>query len=464
VAASSTDIGLAKVIVATPKRRLEVALPEHLPVAALLPTLLRHSEDDLAADRPHTGGWLLRRMDGVPLDGGRTLAAQAVRDGEVLHLLPRHADWPELDYDDLVEVIAAGARRGGAPWTRAATRTWGLAVTALTLSLPPVVVLMAGGAWLGPAIVLLVLSVLLVTAGIVLSRALADSVAGAVIGVLALPNGLIGGLLLLGGELPLRQLGAPHLLMGSAIILTLGVIGYAGVADLHRLFVAGIVTGLGGAAGAGLVLTGINRVGAAAIVITVFLLIGPAHPLLSVWLAKVPMPVIPRSAEDLRTNDVLPPPQQTMARVIRSTELLAGVLLGTAAITAVSAVMLAAAGTVSALLLAGTVAAAHLLRARMVVAIRQRAAVLVGGIVAMVATVIGATAAAPGWARFGVVLPTLLLAAALVGVAALTLSRRAPSPKLGRWADIVDVLLTLAAGPIAAQTLGLYHLMRGLAG
>ena len=147
VAASSTETGLAKVIVATPKRRLELALPEHLPVAALLPTLLRQGGDDLADDGADTGGWLLRRADGVPLEPARTLSAQVVRDGEVLHLMPRRVQWPELEYDDIVDAIATGARRGGPPWTRAATRATGLAVTALTLLLIPVTVLMTGGRW-----------------------------------------------------------------------------------------------------------------------------------------------------------------------------------------------------------------------------------------------------------------------------------------------------------------------------
>jgi type VII secretion integral membrane protein EccD len=464
VAASSTETGLAKVIVAAPRRRLEVALPEHLPVMSLLPTLLRQGSDELAGDGLNAGGWVLRRADGTQVDGARSLAAQSIRDGEVLHLQPRYVEWPELEYDDIVDAIAAGARQGGPPWTRSATRLCGLAVTALTLLLIPVTVLMTGGRWIWPATAALVLSVLLAVSGIVLSRALADSVAGAVLGALALPNGLLGGLLVLADSLPLREFGAPQVLMASTTVLLLAVVGYVGVADLKRLFVAGIVSGTAGVLGAGLALTSMHAAAAAAVVVTVFLVFSPAFPLLSVRLAKVPLPAVPRDAEDLRAADTFPSLAQTMAQVAHSTELLAGALLGTGIVAAIGAAMLAAAGQLSTLLLAGVVSGAFLLRARMLVAIRQRLALLAGGVAGMVAVVFGTTVAVPAWARFAVVLPALIVVAVLVCAAALTYSRRAPSPYLGRWADVGDVVLTLAAGPIAAAVLGLYQVMRGLAG
>ena len=104
---------LARVTVSTPTRRMDVALPENAIVAELLPHLLRHAGDDLADDGEQHGGWTLRRATGAALDPTRSLGAQGVRDGELLNLAPRRADWPELAYDDIVEVIASGARRSG---------------------------------------------------------------------------------------------------------------------------------------------------------------------------------------------------------------------------------------------------------------------------------------------------------------------------------------------------------------
>src|SRR5688500_4718816 len=94
---------LTRLVIAAPKGRVDLALPEHLPLVSLLPAVLRHTGDDPAVDGSREGGWALRRSDGAGLDLTRSLAAQNVRDGEILHLVPRRSDWPELSYDDMVD-------------------------------------------------------------------------------------------------------------------------------------------------------------------------------------------------------------------------------------------------------------------------------------------------------------------------------------------------------------------------
>ena len=117
------SVGLARVTISAPQRRVDVALPEHVPLAELLPEVLRHAGEGLADDGEKHGGWVLRRTDGVALATSQGLFPQGVRDGEVLHLVPAHNEWPELEYDDVVEAIAEGARRRGSAWTPASTRT-----------------------------------------------------------------------------------------------------------------------------------------------------------------------------------------------------------------------------------------------------------------------------------------------------------------------------------------------------
>lgn len=140
-------IGLVRLTVAAPDRRIDLALPERVPLAELLPTLLAHAGDALAATGAAAGGWVLRHPDGSALDPARTLAAQRVRDGEVLHLTPAHTDWPELEYDDLVDAIAGGSARTGGTWTPRHTRSAGLAVGALGAGLGLVAVLRSGPPW-----------------------------------------------------------------------------------------------------------------------------------------------------------------------------------------------------------------------------------------------------------------------------------------------------------------------------
>ncbi|HKT02551.1 MAG TPA: EsaB/YukD family protein, partial [Rugosimonospora sp.] len=143
-------LGLARVTVAAPKRRIDVALPDNALVAELLPHLLRHAGEDLAATEDQQSAWTLRRATGAELEAARNLAAQGVRDGELLHLVPRRIDWPELAYDDVVEVVASGARRAGRSWGGQATRRCGLAVTSGVLAFGLVGVLLSGPPWALP--------------------------------------------------------------------------------------------------------------------------------------------------------------------------------------------------------------------------------------------------------------------------------------------------------------------------
>src|SRR4051794_19226504 len=145
------SVGLARVTISAPQRRVDVALPEHVPLAELLPEVLRHAGEGLADDGERHGGWLLRRTDGAVLLPGQALLPQGVRDGEVLHLVPARAQWPELEYDDVVEAIADGARRRGSAWTPAATRAAALAGAGALLAVGLAATLRGGPAWtLGP--------------------------------------------------------------------------------------------------------------------------------------------------------------------------------------------------------------------------------------------------------------------------------------------------------------------------
>src|SRR3954465_10063431 len=135
------SVGLARVTISAPNRRVDVALPEHVPLAELLPEVLRHAGEGLADEGERHGGWLLRRTDGVPLGTAQGLFPQGVRDGEVLHLVPAHEQWPELEYDDVVGAIAEGARRRGSAWTPSSTRTATLVGAGVLLTVGLVAVL-----------------------------------------------------------------------------------------------------------------------------------------------------------------------------------------------------------------------------------------------------------------------------------------------------------------------------------
>jgi len=454
--------GLARIAVVAPTRRIDLALPEHLPLVGLLPAVLRQADEN-PSDGTADGGWALRRTNGSTLDLNRTLAAQQVRDGETLHLLPRRTEWPELAYDDLMEAIAAGARRRGLPWTPAATRLTGLLTGAVLLLLALVAVVTAGGTGVAAGAALLGTAAVLVAVGVLLSRAMADSLAGAVLAALALPYAFVGGAVSLAGGEPVTELGAPHLLVGSAVLTLTGVLGMLGVGDAGRVFVAAIVTGVSGTTGAVLAVGPLDGPRAAAVLVAAVTLLLPALPLISVRAGKLPMPALPRTAEDLVRDDPQPDRAEIYRATARADEVLTGLMFGTAVVAAAGSAVLTFSATVGAVLLVAVVTAGQLLRARLVSTIRHRVPLLAGGLVGVgLLTLIGTGGMAAG-TRLAL-LPVVLLVVALVLAAGMVYSRRPPAPRLARLGDGLDVVLQLAVVPVACAVLGLYGFMRAING
>jgi type VII secretion integral membrane protein EccD len=467
------SVGLARVTINAPQRRVDVALPEHVPLAEFLPEVLRHAGEGLADDGEKHGGWVLRRTDGVALATGQGLFPQGVRDGEVLHLVPARDDWPELEYDDVVEAIAEGARRGNV-WTPASTRTATLAGAGVVLALGLVGLLVAGPAFGGAAFAGLGVAVLLALAGITASRAYGDARAGAALGAYAMPYAFAGGAVLTAtddkvgvlGLLP--WLGDSELLAGAVALLLVAALGGVGVAASLRLFTAGVVVGLFTAVAA-LVSMVTSAAGAAAVLISILVCGIGALPLLAIRFGKMPTPpvtlptgtdaaegftgVSPERALDAARER--PDRVTVFAAVTRTEELLAGMLLGHAVLAIGTFLVLATSDALSARLLTGVAAAALLLRSRLFVTLRQRVPLVVGGLAGVFALGWNVLRHADSATMLGVIAVGLVLAIVTV-VAGATYSRRPPSPYLGRAADMVDTLAVISVIPIACAVVGLY--------
>ncbi|MDI6104988.1 type VII secretion integral membrane protein EccD [Actinoplanes sp. NEAU-A12] len=472
------SVGLARVTISAPQRRVDVALPEQVPLAELLPEVLRHAGEGLADEGERHGGWVLRRGDGVALATGQGLHPQGVRDGEVLHLVPAGEEWPELEYDDVVEAIAEGARRRGGVWTPAASRTATLAAAAVPLGLGLPALLTAGSGGNFPGLVGLGAALLLTLVGSVASRAYGDGRAGVALGGYALPYAFAGGALLItsyddGGVLsPLPWLGGPELLAGSVAVLLVSALAGAGVAAGARFFTAGVVVGLLGAltAATGLFTT---AAGGAAVLISLLVCGIGMLPLLAVRFGRTPLPPIalPPGTESVSAEEAFRPAPDSVRRlperaavfasVARTDELLAGMLLGHAVLTTGAFAVLATAGTLSSRILIAVSTLALLLRARLFVTRRHRVPVLVGGLAGLAALGVDLLADA-GDALPAVIVGAVLLALVTV-VAGARYADRPPSPYLGRAADIVDALVVVSIIPVACAVTGLYAAVSGLA-
>ena len=455
---------LARVTIAAPTRRMDLALPDNMLVAELLPHLLRHADGALGETSERNGGWVLRRATGAALEPQRNLAAQGVRDGELLHLKPAREDWPELAYDDVVEVIASGSRRAAPSWGGPATRRCGLAVTAVALLFGLIALAVAGPPWRTPAFVALAVAVALTFMAVLLSRAFADAGAGAVIAAGGLPYAFVAGAWLLtpddAGPL---GMGAPGLLLGSAALLVFSVLGHAGVAALSRLFVAGIAAALTGLLAALLDLAGISPAGSAAVALTTVIGMLPSYPVVAGWIGRLPFPELPNRAEEILQDKPMPRRADVFAAVVRAGEVLSGLLLSAAVCSVVAIILLVRSGlrTSSVLLIVAAVAAL-LLRARLLPTPAQRVPLLVAGLTGLAVLGTGAALAGDGATPGLLLLAGAVIVAGVALPAALVFSRRAPSPYLGRAADLLDILAIMALIPLASAVIGIFGAIRGL--
>src|SRR5262249_26768416 len=158
---------------------------------------------------------------------------------------------PELEYDDVVEAIAAGSRRYGLGWTPRATRATALAAACVALTVGLVAVLRAGPPWATPALGAFVVAAALIVSGVMASRAYGDAGVGAALAAYGLPFAFVGGLVVLGTGEQVSGLGRRELvLVGSAALLLASVIAAVGVGYALRLFIAGITAGVLGTLGA----------------------------------------------------------------------------------------------------------------------------------------------------------------------------------------------------------------------
>jgi type VII secretion integral membrane protein EccD len=452
-----TGSTLVRVTVAAPARRMDLALPERSPVAELLPNLLRQAGENLADDAVTTGGWVLHRADGTPVDATRPLGGQGIRDGEVLHLVPRRVQWPELEYDDLVDAIAGGASRIGRRWGPAHTRLAGPVVVAVTVGLVLAALLRAGPPWPVRGSAALTVAVLLLLVGTVLARAAGDAQTGSAVAALALPTAFAGGALLLGGSLPLSAFGAAQLLGGCAPLLLAAVIGHVGTVDRAAVFVGGATVALlVGPVAWAVTADALDGRGGAAVLAGAVLLFSPQFGPLSVRLGRVPMPVLPLSAADLVRDDPQPPRQAVYAAVLRADGFLTGMLAGAAGAAAAAEVVLARSDDRMTVVLLVLLCLGFGIRARLYPVLRQRLPMLL-------TCLVGGTALAAGLPG-SLAVPVLLLVAVCALTAARVYSGRSPGAVIGRYTELVEIALVLTYVPLICLVLGLFGLARGWGG
>jgi len=488
VATTGTD--LVRVTVQTPDRRVDVALPERVPVATLLPALLAAGGEELADRGALHAGWVLRRVSGGAFDTGHGLVDQGVHDGDVLCLGFADENWPELDYDDAVEAIAIGAGRRGRRWDAPASRVASIVATVALYAGALIAVGSAGPPWTLVSVSAMVFGALLVAAAVVAARAYRDVRIGTLLSALALPYAFLGGVLAGGslgpdGRSPIHALATMpgQVAAGALAVVAFAIAAAVGVGRVRPVFVAAIVAGVSGLVYATVGLSA-TPVRAASVTLGLVVLFAGFAPAVAARIGGLPRPpgtgvqptgtpaarsttsldrgtLVARSGESDPGSRSGPVDTDLLfAAVSRTDDMLTGLLVGVGIATAASAAVIAVGGGWPGRLLLLSAAGATALRARMYAAIRHRTAALVtAGLAAAPLVAVGRFAGSAA-----------LLVAAVFGIVGLITiglgaGHRAGgpvSPYLGRLADLAEVLSLAAIVPLVCVVLGLYSRLRGL--
>lgn len=460
----ATKLGLTRIVLLSPQRRVDLALPEYLPLVTVQPLLLKHAGTGLADEGIAHHGWVLRRLDGSILDAGRSLAAQNIHDGETLVLAPQDQQWPEPEYDDLADAAANEARQLGATWAGRHTRAASLLLTTLVLVCGLVLALRSGPHWTVAGASLCAAAVMLLTGGGLAARIGGrDTAIATILSMMAYPYAGLGAALLVTGE---GRLGPGQLLVGAAALVATAAVALVATGLRLTVHVAVLTAALLTALAA-LLSMALTAQAASAVVACVILLASPWLPRIAKYQAGLPSSTVHMPSAETPVDEPLPAPAVISVLVRRSDNLLTGMLYGMCAVLVGAVVVLAGRDDLSARLLAGTVLLVCALRARAFAALRHRMPLLGTATAAGLTIVVLMWESLASGDRGNVVAPIIGLVLLVAGAAAAigkTYLVRRPSPQLGRIGDFVELFLVVASPVLAAAIAGIFGYVRGLGG
>ena len=484
-AGAGTGLGFCRVTIVAPDSRIDVALPDDVPVADLCPEILRLSRQSPAEGAPV--GYHLVRRDGTVLDSSRSFAAQRILDGELLTLRPFADSLPPAVFDDVSEAVASAVTRDHRLWSGDLTRAAGLVGGGV---LPA---LLAFVAWSAdprhdmnglPGVLAAVVGVLLVALAAVRARVYDDRASAVALGLAALANVAVGG----SGLLPPADgqgVGKLQFLLALAAVLVASVVLtvcsprgdgpfvaclFASAVGMVTVFVAILMEWTP---------TGIAALCAPLAVVALAFLPG-----MSMRFARLPIGYEPPSTQRNAYVDdpaVVPEPvdpTRIEAQARRGHELLIGLVGGCALLAVASAAVLGFSDDVWGQLLAFATGIALLMRAQLFRYTAQVAACLAAGLGSLVLLGIGLALNPPHSLirdaltgdSTGLYVRAIWLAAVIAAIAALVTAiglivpRRGVTPFWGRFLEIFEGFVLLTLIPLALAVFGVYGAVRAMTG
>ncbi|MFH7338861.1 type VII secretion integral membrane protein EccD [Streptomyces hygroscopicus] len=480
---SGSGLGFCRVTIVAPDSRIDVALPDDIPVADIYPEILRLSRQDPAEGAPV--GYHLVRRDGAVLDSARSFAAQRILDGELLILRPFSESLPPAVFDDVSEAVASSVTRHRTLWSDDLTRAAGLVGAGVLATL------LAFVTWQAdprhdmhslPGVLAGVAGVLLVVFAAVRGRVYDDRGAAIALGLGALPNAGVAG----SGLLALAHgqgIGKLQFLLACAAVLLASVVLTLCTPGGDAPFVAFV---LASALGLVTVFTAVlvhwtpEDIAALCAPLAVG---GLAFlPGMSMRFARLPIGFEPpNSAQNSAygTETVVQEPvdmKRIEAQARRGHEILVGLVGGCALTALASCAVLGFSDDIWAQLLALATAVALLMRAQLFRYTGQVAPLLAAGLGSLVLLGLGLALNPPHSIlrdaltgdRSGLDIRAIWLAAAigagaaLVAALGLIVPRRGLSPFWGRFLEIIEGFVLLTLVPLALAVFDVYAAARAM--
>ncbi|NHD16636.1 MULTISPECIES: type VII secretion integral membrane protein EccD [Actinopolyspora] len=457
----------SRVTVVAPKTRIDLALPADVSVADLLPMLLDMAHEATPDGGARHGGWCLAKLGDAPLDTSQTLAALGIVDGDMLQLRRKSDNPPPPLYDDVVDALAEAEPGSYRPWTKETAARTGHAAGAIAMiasavalgmaTLPQGIIFHVIAAVTGLAVAVFATGI-----GAIVTRAYGAATTGTVIAAAGgLPMAFVAGLNIVPGD-EVR----PKLLLASALVLIFsavsimvigaGIITFIAAATLAFFAVIGfVVATLVPVATLPGIAAGASAVGLAGISLL---------PRITIQLAKLPLPHVPGSSEDLKEDGGFPDYYEIQRQSGLAHKYMTGLIVGCGATAALGGILAAAAPNIWGGVLAIVVAAVLMLRGRNYANGSQAIALLLNGLLAAVGVTAGLllpTTTTPTQKLTWVFWPLLLL-----GVAALVFGvvfpNRRFSPVQRRSVDILEAVLIALVLPLALGVMDVYMAIRDL--
>ncbi|MGP4017775.1 type VII secretion integral membrane protein EccD [Saccharopolyspora sp. 5N708] len=454
---------LCRLRVLVKDRSVELALPTDVALVDMLPAILQHAGPELADEGVEHEGWVLQRLGKAPLDENRTAAEIGLLDGETVHLRPRAASLPEIDFDDLVDGIADQVRRRPDRWTDALSRWMLLAFSGLSLVLGLLVLGMDGSA-LTRTIASGAAAAALLVAATAIARSTSDTVTATVLALLSVPYAVV-----CGWFLPLAvdaHAGTDVNVTCAAVLVVVALAaGLLGTADAALLFVSALFAAVLAAVTALINTTTPADTGQAAAIGLVLCLITLGFvPTSAFRLAGLSLPMLPTSADEF-TEDTDPIPHRIVVqRSVVADRYMTALYLTLGVLQVVLFAVIVHTGSMWSMIMVAVAGLLLLLRSRHIDGARQRWALLVPAGFCLSADALRLAAGLDPFNRLWFAFAGALLLALLFVVASKTLPGRKLRPYWGRAVDILETLSALALIPLLLAVLDVYMFVRGLAG